>query len=230
MMMGVDYTAKIVDLAAAEQELIRAEWKAHAQEADYGHSERVWREASRRVVDDGFVLPKGPARTSKVLVRHTMARVKRECRELITLSKNIKDLATFSATLRDRDFLYSLETKAIFQWAATGTWDSARSAFKSAKTITKGQRSSIIRMAKQLLEGPLMQYELFTMMESLDRPGSMGEKLCSIKAAEWKPEAENVLQKSGAWHSRTHRILRGKITPESIANITKELVQRSKPK
>ena len=225
----LSFAAARADLAAANQDAVLKEWNEHATLADTGRRMRVWAEARRREDNMGFCRPSPPASTSKVLQRAKRAQVKLQSNELLTLDQNLADNGTFMATLREGAASMTLELRAIMRWAAPGVWNSARSNFVPGKTVTAGQRASVVKMAAMLVTGPLMRHEMFCMLEILDGPGSSEEKWASIESAEWEAEAEDVLQRTTIWHGKTHRILREKITPDTLPALKKELVRRSKP-
>ena len=118
----------------------------------------------------GFCRPPPPASTSKVLQRAKRAQVKLQSNELLTLDQNLADNGTFMATLREGAASMTLELRAIMRWAAPGVWNSARSNFVPGKTVTAGQRASVVKMAAMLVTAPLLQHEMFCMLEILDGP------------------------------------------------------------
>jgi hypothetical protein len=223
------FAAARADLASANQEAVLKEWNEHATIADTGRRMRVWTEARRREDNMGFSRPSVPASNSKVLQRAKRAHIKHQCAEMLDLDQNIEDNATYMTSLREGAASMTLDLRAIMRWAAPGVWNSARSNFVPGKTVTTGQRASIVKMAAMLVERPLMRHEMFCMLEILDGPGNMEEKWTSVESAEWEPEAEDVLQRTAVWHGKTHRILREKVTPDTLPALKKELVRRSKP-
>ena len=223
------FAAEKADAAAADQILIRKEWQDHAQPTDRRRRVRIWQEAHKRLDNMGFVRPLPPT-GSPVLQRAFRAQIRVQCTELVQLDTNLQDIDTFMATLREGQASMTLDLRAIMRWAAPGVWNSARSSFLPGKTVTKGQRASMVKMAKALLAAPVMRHEMYCMMEILDGPGSLADKWASIESAEWEPEAEDVLQCVGIWHNKSHRILREKVGADTVQELKKELARRSKPK
>jgi hypothetical protein len=137
------------DIAKSEHIDLLADWQNNAQQDDIGRRVRMWARHEKRRDDERFARPLEP-RNSRVLIRTSKALTREQCDNLYELHENIEDTATFAAALRTPEEPWNPELRAIFGWAAPGCYDSARGAFVSARTVTAGQRASMIRMAGEV--------------------------------------------------------------------------------